>query len=40
MNVTYLTLRAFAEAMAQIGIHTAGDLMASGKVLREVKRGQ
>ena len=38
MNITYLTLRAFAEAMAQIGIHTAGDLMASGKVLREVRR--
>lgn len=38
MNITYLTLRAFAEAMAQIGIHTAGDLMASGKVLREVRK--
>lgn len=39
MNITFLTLRAFAEAMAQLGIHTAGDLMAMGKVLREVKRG-
>lgn len=38
MNITFLTLRAFAEAMAQIGIHTAGDLMASGKVLREVRK--
>ena len=38
MSITFLTLRAFAEAMAQIGIHTAGDLMASGKVLREVRR--
>lgn len=38
MNATYLTLRAFAEAMAQIGIHTAGDLMASGKVLPEVRK--
>ena len=38
MNITFLTLRAFAEAMAQIVIHTAGDLMASGKVLREVRK--
>lgn len=38
MNVRFLTLRAFAEAMAQLGIHTAGDLMAMGKVLREVRK--
>jgi hypothetical protein len=38
MNIRFLTRRAFAEAMAQLGIHTAAEVMAMGKVLREVQR--
>lgn len=38
-NVTFTTRRAFAAAMAELGIHTVADFMLvfPGKMLREVK---
>jgi hypothetical protein len=36
-NLRFMTLRSFAEAMARLGIHTAGDLLATGKALRAVR---
>ncbi|WP_257785020.1 hypothetical protein [Pseudomonas sp. TCU-HL1] len=38
-NVRFLPLRAAIEALALKGIQTQGDLVATGKQLREVKHG-
>ena len=39
-NIRFITLRAAIEALALMGIHTQGDLIAAGKQLREVKHAR
>lgn len=37
-NIRFLTLRAAIEALAQMGIHTQGDMAAAGVRLKEVRK--
>lgn len=38
MNIRFLSLRAAIEALALMGIHTQGDMVAAGVRLREVRK--